>query len=187
MAEVPAVPFLACVDVDYRNTGAQAAAAWFRGWHAAAAEREATRWFDEVEPYVPGEFFRRELPCLLGVLERGPAPEIVVVDGYVWLGAGVPGMGAHLHAALGGGTTVVGVAKTRFAGANEAVEVRRGGSQAPLFVTAAGMSAAAAAAGVAAMLGPYRMPTLLKRVDTLARGATAGAEKSGFPCRKPRP
>ena len=142
---------------------------WFRGWSAAASECEAVASFAEVADYEPGAFYRRELPCLLGVLARGPRADIVVVDGYVWLGGGAPGLGAHLHAALGG--VVVGVAKTRFAGATDAVAVCRGGSRDPLYVSAEGMTAAEAAASVAAMHGPYRIPTLLKQVDMLARSS----------------
>jgi deoxyribonuclease V len=47
--------------------------------------------------------------------------------------------------------------------------VVRGGAR-PLHVTALGLDAADAAARVAAMHGPYRLPTLLKRADQLARG-----------------
>jgi deoxyribonuclease V len=158
---------ITCADVDYRQDGAVAAGLWFRGWLADSAVCQAVASFPEVAKYEPGEFYRRELPCLLGVLDRGPRPDIVVVDGYVWLGGGRPGLGAHLHAAIGG--VVVGVAKTRYAPATDAIEVCRGKSRSPLFVSAIGISAEEAATRVAAMNGPYRVPTLLKQVDALAR------------------
>lgn len=164
-------PLVVCVDVDYRAKGAVAAGVWFRGWEASEAETEAVAAFFEVAPYQPGEFYRRELPCLLGVLARGPAADVVVVDGYVGLGPGRPGLGAHLHSALGGRTVVVGVAKTRFEGAMDAVPIYRGDSRAPLYVTAAGADAVEAAGWVASMQGPHRIPALLKRVDQLARRA----------------
>jgi deoxyribonuclease V len=66
---------------------------------------------------------------------------------------------------------VVGVAKTRYAGATDAVAVRRGRSRSPLFVSAVGMTAAEAAAKVGSMHGAYRVPTLPKRVDALAGSA----------------
>jgi deoxyribonuclease V len=90
------------------------------------------------------------------------------MDGYVWLG-GVdkPGLGAHLYQALGGRTTVVGVAKTRFQEAGMACEVFRRKSNRPLFITAAGMSPDCARGHVRSMHGPYRIPTLLKHVDEL--------------------
>ena|SRR3982751_5554259 len=161
---------VSCVDVDYRDRAAVAADVWFRGWETSEVEAEVVTTLDEVAPYQPGEFYRRELPCILAVLERGPAPEVVVVDGYVWLGPGRAGLGAHLYQALGERTVVVGVAKSRFTGATDAVPVYRGGSRSPLYVTAAGAGVEEAAGWVARMHGPFRVPTMLKRVDQLARG-----------------
>lgn len=147
-----------------------AAGVWFRGWDAADAECEHAVRLAEVAEYRPGEFFRRELPGLLAVLANGPPADAVLIDGYVWLGPDRPGLGAHLFDALGGRVPVVGVAKTRFVSA-DAVPVCRGESRSPLYVSAAGFDPADAAALVAGMHGPYRVPTLLKRADRLARTA----------------
>ena len=160
---------VACVDVDYRDTIAVAAGVWLRGWAAFEPEVEVVTTLEEVAPYQPGEFYRRELPCVLAVLERGPAADVVVVDGYVWLGSGRAGLGAHLYQALGERTVVVGVAKSQFVGATDAVPVYRGNSRSPLYVTAAGVSVEEAAGWVARMHGPFRIPAMLKRVDQLAR------------------
>ncbi len=65
---------------------------------------------------------------------------------------------------------VVGVAKSRFLSATDAVPVYRGNSRSPLYVTAAGVSAEEAAGWVAGMHGDYRVPSMLRRVDQLARG-----------------
>lgn len=162
-------PLIAAVDVDYRDPGAVAAGVWFRGWSAPEVEAEVVTHLDAVAEYQPGEFYRRELPCLLAVLERGPAAEVIVVDGYVWLGPGRPGLGALLFEALGGRTVVIGVAKTRFASATGAVPVYRGESRSPLYVTAEGAGVTEAAGWIARMAGPYRVPEMLKRVDQLAR------------------
>ncbi len=160
-------PLIACVDVDYRNPGAVAAGLWFRGWTAEVAEYQATAHFPDAAPYEPGAFYRRELPCLIGVLALGPKPDAVIVDGYVWLANGAKGLGAHLHDARGG--VIIGVAKTRFASATDAIEVCRGASQSPLFVSTVGMPVEEAAARIAEMHGQYRVPTLLKCVDAIAR------------------
>jgi deoxyribonuclease V len=163
---------IACVDVDYRDEGAVAACVVFRSWPDEAPASESTERIASVAPYQPGQFYKRELPCLLAVLRavlaRGPL-EAVVVDGYVWLGEGRPGLGAHLHEALEEKVPVIGVAKTRFASARDAREVVRGDSERPLFVTAAGVDVEAAAERVRSMHGPYRVPTLLRRVDQLCR------------------
>lgn len=156
------------MDVDYRDREAVAAALWFRGWAALEAEHQAVKRLAGVAEYQPGAFYRRELPCLLGVLELGPPPDVIVVDGYVSLGGGAAGLGGHLHAAIGG--IVVGVAKTRYESA-EAIAVCRGESKSPLFVTSAGVEPEIAAGWVASMHGLYRIPTMLKRVDAIARSA----------------
>jgi deoxyribonuclease V len=162
---------IACLDVDYRDPTAVSAGIWFRDWSAASTECKATAVFDDVAEYRPGEFYHRELPCLLEVLARGPEPQVVVIDGYVWLGEGRLGLGAHLYEALRRKTAVIGVAKTQFLSATEAVPVCRGKSRAPLYVTSAGVDVSQAANWVAGMHGPFRVPTLLKRVDQLARTA----------------
>ncbi len=165
---------LACVDVDYRENEAAAACVLFRAWGDEAPAGQLVQHLAGIEPYVPGQFYRRELPCLLAVLGRVAEPlEVVVIDGYVWLGDEThPGLGAHLYEALGRRVPVVGVAKTRFHSARLAVPVVRGrDSTRPLFVTAAGLDAALAGEWVRSMHGDYRLPTLLKRVDQLCRQA----------------
>jgi len=165
------------VDVHYEERAAQAAGVGFERWDAAEAIEEIVVRRDEPPaPYEPGEFYRRELPHLLAVVDearrRGRVIDVVIVDGHVWLDAGKPGLGAHLGQALGGAAAVVGVAKTSYKG-GVAVEVRRGGSAAPLYVSADGLDIGDAAAHVRAMHGPFRIPTLLKRVDRLARDGPA--------------
>ena len=164
---------IAFLDVDYREPGAVAACVLASGWSDAAPSAELVERVAEVEPYQPGQFYRRELPCLLAVLDRLPAPpDVVVVDGYVWLGEGRPGLGARLHEALGRAVPVVGVAKTCFQGAaGIAAKVFRGGSRQPLWVTTAGIDPEEAAEQVCAMHGTFRIPTLIKRVDQLCRNA----------------
>ena len=164
---------IACLDAAYGEASASAACAIAAGWDAPTPLHEATIRRGEAAAYEPGAFYKRELPLLLAVLaEIAEAPDIIVIDGYVWLdGAGKPGLGAHLHAALGG-PAIVGVAKTEFHGARNWSEVvRRGRSALPLFITSAGMPPGAAADGVRRMHGPHRIPTLLQRVDRLARDA----------------
>lgn len=157
-----------CLDVDYRGDGAVAAAVGFREWADDVPTVERTLAIDRVEPYEPGAFYKRELPCLLALLADVERPELIVIDGYVWLGER-PGLGAHLWRALGEAVPVVGVAKTRFASASAAEVVRGTDAKRPLYVTAAGVSAEEAAEWVRAMHGPHRLPTLLKRVDGLCR------------------
>lgn len=131
-----------------------------------------------VADYRPGRFFLRELPVLRAVLDEVGTFGLLVVDGYVDLEPGRPGLGAHCHEEFG--VPVVGIAKTAFRAATHAAPVVRGGAAKPLHVTAAGLSLADAAAMVAGMAGPYRLPDAARRADALARGrGEVGGEGAG--------
>ena len=163
--------FLA-TDVQYDDPGdrARAAGVLFTTWTDASPAAEIVRIHEGLAPYEPGQFYKRELPCLLPMVEQAitiHGVSCVIVDGYVDLGAR-PGLGRHLFEALGGEIAVVGVAKTRFMDA-DGIAVHRGGSKNPLYITAAGIDIEAAVAGVRSMHGAHRVPVLLKRVDRLAR------------------
>lgn len=159
------------MDVDYRSDRVVAACVGFEKWDAEAPAFERARVvMEQAAPYQPGEFYRRELPYLLALLAEVPeSVELIVVDGYVWLDGNRPGLGAHLHAARGGATAVIGVAKRRFRGAEGAAPVLRGQSREPLFVSAVGLPLADATAAVLRMHGAHRIPTLLKRADRRSR------------------
>jgi deoxyribonuclease V len=162
---------IACLDVHYLDPGAVAAGLWFQHWQDSASSAEVVLSIVRVEPYQSGQFYLRELPCLLAVLEEGPPAEIIVIDGYVWLGDQQrPGLGAHLYRAFDEKVAVIGVAKTHYPGATLAQELRRGTSRSPLFITAAGIDVVEAARHIAEMHGVYRIPTLIRRVDQLCRG-----------------
>lgn len=153
------------------------------GADVATAAVGFTSWTDETtmlehlvlhagEPaaYEPGNFFKRELPHLLRAIEQVRAKHVVttvVIDAHVWLDEGQPGLGAHLADALDG-ISVVGVAKTAYRD-GIAIPITRGQSRSPLYITAAGVDPAASAELVREMHGPFRLPTLLKRADQLAR------------------
>jgi len=108
------------------------------------------------------------------VLAELPArPELVIIDGYVHLDAsGRLGLGGHLFDALQREVPIVGVAKTTFRTATTAIPIVRGSGSKPLWVSAAGLDVHTAATHVASMHGPYRLPTLLREVDQLARSCT---------------
>ena len=167
------MPLKVAVDVQYDDPAgvARAAAVVFDDWADAVARDVLVRDHAGLHPYVAGQFYRRELPVLTPLLDRvfGAHPvDTVIVDGFVDLGPDRPGLGRHLFDALGGRARVIGVAKTEFAGAL-AYPVLRGDSARPLFVSATG-DLPGAVAGVEAMDGDYRLPTLLKLVDRKARG-----------------
>jgi deoxyribonuclease V len=160
----------AAVDVHYERW-AGARAALVTAAEPRFAELAGTRTIQvaDVAPYRPGEFYLRELPPILAVC-RGAGPlALILVDGYVDLDPdGRLGLGAHVHDELG--VPVIGVAKTPFRTATHAVQIRRGQSARPLFVTAAGLRIAEAAGLVEDMAGSFRVPDALRKADRLARG-----------------
>ena len=160
---------LAAFDVYYgKGNRASAAAVLFAAYGASEPTGEYTELLPAAAPFVPGEFYRRELPAILALLKKfSQTPDEIIVDGYVQLGDR-PGLGYHLFAALGRKIPVIGVAKSRFKGA-AGVKVFRGHGTRPLYVTAAGMDEGEAAERIQGMHGAHRIPTLLKGVDRLAR------------------
>jgi deoxyribonuclease V len=160
---------IACVDVDYRGETALAAAVVIERWDDEHPSTEAVVRIAKVAEYEPGAFYLRELPCLLDVLRPLRDITTVVIDGYVWLAKARPGLGARLFEALGGGVVVVGIAKTSFRDNDAAVELARGKSARPLYVTAEGVEVTRAADDVRRMHGAHRIPTIVRRVDRLAR------------------
>jgi len=159
----------ACIDVAYSDNNALAACVVFENWTDASATSELTVPVDSIEPYVPGQFYRRELPCILSVLKQVHSTlDVIIVDGYVWLGE-KKGLGAHLFEALNRTIPIIGVAKTEFKDATPILLHRKSGVR-PLYITAAGMGAHEASRCIGSMHGDARLPTLLKQVDRLSRG-----------------
>ncbi len=160
---------IAAFDVHYFGDDyASAAAVLFHEYTDAASAAEYTGLVRGVSQYIPGRFYRRELPCILKLLQRiDKAPDEIVIDGYVALGDS-PGLGQHLFESLGGRIPVIGVAKSRYR-YSSGIEVLRWRSKRPLYVTSAGIDPHLASERIKAMHGPHRVPTLLRRVDLLAR------------------
>ncbi|HKQ22289.1 MAG TPA: endonuclease V [Nitrososphaeraceae archaeon] len=161
-----------CLDVDYRNDDASVAAIVFDDWESDSIVEQHTVLVNGVHPYVPGEFYKRELPCLLAILKKVQSPiDLIVVDSYVWLATGVSGMGHHLYEALNSKTPVIGCAKTHFGTDDLSIAITRGQSKTPLFITSVGVDDKLAAGYISKMHGVNRVPTLLKKVDQLCRTA----------------
>jgi exodeoxyribonuclease-5/deoxyribonuclease V len=122
-----------------------------------------------VAEYESGNFYKRELPCILSALDKAGTDgvEAVIIDGFVVLDdSGKPGLGRFLYDALDGKIPVIGIAKRNFAGNVAHVrQVLRGDSKNPLYVTAVGMLPDDAALRLQGMAGPFRIPTILKKLD----------------------
>ena len=159
-------------DVGYNDEKGTALAAGvvFEHWRSETPLREYTVEVDGVAPYEPGSFYKRELPCLRALFDLVEEDiSLFVVDGHTWLQNRRPGLGHHLWDDLGRNLPVVGIAKRPFI-EGCAEQVLRGQSKNPLWVTSVGVNVQDASRGVRNMHGPFRIPTILKRVDAMSRG-----------------
>jgi deoxyribonuclease V len=156
------------IDVAYNDKEAYAVGVLF--CEEGSSEKQVyTAEINAIAEYVPGEFYKRELPCLLEIIHQSNSNELdaIIVDGYVYLNdAGKAGLGHYLYEALGKSIPVIGVAKTKFHNNTELVkEVFRGKSQRPLFITAVGVDMESAAALIQNLHGENRIPDILKKLD----------------------
>jgi len=160
-------------DTYYDDNFAHTACIGFSDWEAELPEVELSEKIMGSQEYVSGEFFRRELPCILSLLKQLTLQEgdIIIVDGYVVLDdEGKHGLGGYLYESLSQKTAIVGVAKNNFATLYALKRtVLRGESVKPLYVTALGIDVDEMADKIQKMHGPYRIPTLLKKLDILSR------------------
>lgn len=159
------------VDVDYRNAEAVVAGVCFKAWADEKPDKIYYCTISEIEDYEPGEFYKREMPCILQLIrEYSLTPNVIVIDGFVLLGEdSTPGLGMHLYYALGENIPIIGVAKKAFKGTSPKTEILRGKSLKPLFVTSIGMDFESAKSNILSMHGMHRIPTLLKQVDRVCR------------------
>ena len=160
----------ACLDVHYCANKACAAAVIFSDWADSTPLNQYTAILQVWEAYKPGSFYLRELKPLMAVIERiKEHVHIYLIDAYCYLSShNEPGLGAYLYEAIKGRSAVIGVAKNIFRHSNHAIEVFRGNSKRPLYVTSIGLSKEEAASRISIMAGKFRMPTLIRMTDQLA-------------------
>jgi len=166
---------IVAIDVLYSESSAIVAAVQFEYWQSDEVVSTHTLTIEDRSEYIPGKFYLRELAPILAILKEIDHPHTVVIDGYCHLDEdGKKGLGAHLFDATEGRFSIIGVAKNPFNGSLHATPVCRGDSKKPLYVTSIGIDQDVAASYIASMVGSYRMPTILKQVDSLSRGNFLG-------------
>lgn len=132
--------------------------------------------------YKSGELYKRELPCIMECLSLVNLDNIdtIIVDGYVWLSEDgkelTKGLGARLDDAIQrvhcSVKNIVGIAKNPYhVKIPNCFEVKHGlESEKPLYVTCSNTDYAEHySVLVSRMHGDYRIPTILKLVDTKTR------------------
>lgn len=163
-----------CFDTYYFEDRAQTSCIGFESWTSEDVAFELTESIEEINDYESGSFYKRELPCLISILKQidlNPNEDVLVIDGFVVLDdEGKLGLGGYLFEYLDACIPVIGVAKNNFATIEKLKrEVLRGESAKPLYITAKGIDLDEASANIAEMHGNFRIPTLLKLVDTHCR------------------
>ncbi|MCX8110195.1 MAG: endonuclease V [Syntrophorhabdaceae bacterium] len=160
----------AVIDVHYSKDRSIAACVVFKQWQDSIPFDFKRIILPPAEDYYPGQFYRRELPCLLSVLEKtGYLLETIIIDGYVHLKKG-KGLGMYLFESLPYVSNIIGVAKNPLKIAHQFTPIMRGKSRRPLFISSIGCSIEYAVNSIVSMHGDFRIPTLLKIADALTRG-----------------
>ena len=139
--------------------------------------------------YIPGEFYKRELPGIVELLKQVDLNEFeaIVIDGYVYLDDTTNikgGLGKHLREALekhyanrkvGKRLEIIGVAKSLYGSRDSYYGLcYRGESKKPLYITSLNMYSGKYGKilttyhnirCIKKMAGSYRIPTIIKEVD----------------------
>ncbi|MCR4029314.1 MULTISPECIES: endonuclease V [Flavobacterium] len=160
-------------DTYYFDQKAKTVCLEFSEWNEGKNFKVYTEIIDNVEEYIPGEFYKRELPCILSLLNQIDLSVVkaIVVDGFVYLNDDQKyGLGGYLYEKLNKEIPIIGVAKTNFASIEKNKKALfRGDSKKPLYITSIGIDLDEAFSYVEQMDGEYRMPTLLKELDRLTK------------------
>lgn len=163
-------PIVACFDVYYYENYARASCIVFEKRKEERVIAEYNEIVENVSEYIPGQFYKRELPCILKLMERLKEEiDFIIVDSFVWLSECKKGLGAHLHEALNCKIPIIGVAKTFYKDSTNYLEVYRGSSNKPLYISSIGIDLNYAAEFVKRLDGDYRIPKVLKLVDQASR------------------
>lgn len=162
-------PTVACVDVYYYKDYARACCIVF----TLNEEKIISKYVELVkgiEDYVSGQFYKRELPCILKVLEKVKENiDMIITDSFVAVDEHTNGLGAYLYESLNYEIPVIGVAKSFLKGNGDYIEVHRGKSINPLYVSSIGIDLDYAGGIILNLKGDYRIPDILKQVDKMSR------------------
>jgi deoxyribonuclease V len=160
-------------DTYYFDGKAKTVCLEFEQWNEDKNFKIHTENIDNVEEYIPGEFYKRELPCIISLLNKIDLTNIeaIIVDGFVYLDDEKKyGLGGRLYEKLNNKIPIIGVAKTNFAAIEKLkLALVRGDSKKPLYITSIGIDLDDAFEKVSSMAGEFRFPTLLKELDRLTK------------------
>lgn len=163
------------LDVYYKefnnNTIATVAGIRFSGIEKHHILNEYKTTIYNVESYQPGQFYKREMPCLVTLIEKiQESFDVIIIDGYVYLDKWQKaGLGKHLYDNLSVKKPIIGIAKTHFYDIPQDYAVYHGISKNPLYVTCIDFNISVSKNLVKNLQGNHRIPDIIKMVDKLTR------------------
>ena len=98
-------------------------------------------------------------------------PDRQPLDGFIFLdNENKKGLGAYLYESLNNMLPIIGAAKSKFYNnTKNTIELVRGQSKNPIYISAIGIELDEAAKLINNMYGEFRLPNLIKQVDTETR------------------
>lgn len=160
----------------WSDTLARTVGVVFENWSDPTPSKIITDECTTFGPYIPGQFYLRELPCVMSLLKKVDLTEfdVILTDSFLRLrgddGVDMPGLGMKLWEKIGQiypHLDIWSVAKSKFGRCKEiSACIMRGESKTPLYVQALKEDMSEAGRVVRdVMHGPYRLPSLLKILD----------------------
>ena len=165
---------LVAIDTAYSDTSSATGGVIFESWESTEpVDILVSKLLNKPKPYQSGEFYKRELPCILYLLNKITHPlEYILIDANVFLdGTKKPGLGKHLFDALDQNTDIIGIAKNRYHLMPQKHAVIRGESIHPLYVTTTSNNLTSVKNNIALMAGDFRIPSMLKLADKISKDA----------------
>ena len=168
------------VDTFYYEERAKTVGVLFNDWSDSEPEEIISSWSFDFGPYIPGEFYLREMPPIIELLSKINMKEVgyLIVDGFLKVyderkGKFDSGLGYRLMELLQPSNkdlVFIGIAKSDFGGTGRkwkiAEEWNRGpkGST-PLWVQVEGMRMTDLMKCLKRMPGEFRLPDMLRILD----------------------
>ncbi|MAX71970.1 MAG: endonuclease V [Flavobacteriaceae bacterium] len=163
---------LLAIDVHYKEKYAKAVGVLFN-WEDENPQHIIIDTIDDVADYEPGQFYKRELPCILQLLKQVElnSLEAIIVDSHVYVDNDKNyGLGGHLWQALDEKIPIIGIAKKAFHNTELVSKpIYRGESQNALYVSSIGVSEDEVLKKIKLLHGKYRIPSILKTLDQITK------------------
>jgi deoxyribonuclease V len=160
------------IDVYYIDDTAKSVGVLF-DWNDAQPQEVIIDIKKGVAAYIPGEFYKRELPCIEALLKKIPLEKVetIIIDGHIYVDDSLQyGLGGYVWELLAKKIPIIGVAKNAFhSNKSSVVALYRGESKKPLYVSTIGIEIATAVTNLQKMHGDFRIPSILKELDTITK------------------